>query len=433
MSSVSAAKIDRKTLRTRSTKLVNKLTPAYLDGLDINELNTNQFKIQKFLDSLFDLDKILNDELKNTNADEEVFLDSDELCQDYEDKLRNCYSAVVNKIKDISDRTQSNISQPIGSVHVPNRAKLMLPNLILPKFYADPLKDEHTCQTFVDTLEHLLSSYNLNDAEKYGMLEQQTFGRAKAMIQSLTLANRSYVTARTILLQSFAEEIPQKFATIKKFNSLKLKSDGDPYLFFAEFSKLIETAKEQKIDSDTFIQYCIWEALPVGMQDTIINVSQSSYPKLNEIRDHFLVASGRFEAQKSKKVSNQPVVSTHATHLKLDSSPYIKYKNVNKQGRVKLYCCFCESNEHSSAKCTRYGSVKIRKDRLIELQLCSKCLKSGHCSKSCNFKVSGKCHKCSRMHWSFLCDEKLTHRAIPALAASNENSTAVNVVTNTSD
>ncbi len=49
------------------------------------------------------------------------------------------------------------------------------------------------------------------------------------MIKSINLANKSYSSARVILLQSFAEVISQKFAIICKLISLKLKSDGDSF------------------------------------------------------------------------------------------------------------------------------------------------------------------------------------------------------------
>lgn len=443
MATVALAKVDRKNLRTRSTRLVNKLTPGYMDGLNINELNTEQFQLQKFISELKVLDQILNDDLRTTQATEDDLLEADDKCQDYENKLRTCLSAVSNKIKDISLPTPSAGASPIGTVYAHNRSKMMLPNLTLPKFYADTSKDDFTCQTFINTLEHLLANYNLNDTEKYGMLEQQTFGRAKAMIKSLTLANRSYATARAILLKSFAEEVPQKFATIKKFNALKLKSTGDPYLYYAEFAQLIEVAREQKIDCDTFMQYYIWEGVPTIMQDILINVSQSNYPKLGEIVDHFLVASGRFEAQRLSKSSSDPSVSSHATHLQASdpgvssqathlttsSSPQTKGTNATAPSKGKLSCCFCPSKGHTSARCPKYANSKTRRDRVTALKLCFKCLKSGHFSNSCTFQLNYPCRKCGKDHYSFLCDRSKTPNATAASPNKTANAPVSHLIT----
>ncbi len=405
--SVEAAKKERNTLRTRCTKLCQKLDTVYLASLDIDELNAKQTTVHKFLNRIVELDLLILDNLRNTEEHDDIIENAEVICDDYEDKLNRCSSKIKNKINEINAEPTASVNQPIGAAHAVNRTKLNLPTLSLPKFHADASKDEHTCQTFINTFEQLLTCYNLNETELYCLLEQQCAGRAKAMINSLTLRNRSYTAAKNILLLSFAEEVPQQYATIKKIHDLRLKPDGDPYVYFAEFTKLIETAKEQKIDNDTFIQYDIWSSIPTVMQDILINVSQKSYPKLNEIRDNFLVASGRFEAQRStKKIQTDMFVAAHAAHLKIENSPTNMKKNyVANQGNNRLNCCFCPSTEHSNSKCNKYVTVKSKKDRLIELKLCFQCLKSGHLSESCTFRVSGRCHKCSKFHWSFLCNK----------------------------
>lgn len=431
--SFEGAKKERGTLRTRCTKLYNKLDTLYINSLDINELNAKQITIQRFLKRIVELDLIILDNLRNTEEDN-IIEEEEESCDDYVDKLNQCSSKVQNKIKELNNTSSLNPpNQPLGTVHASNRTKLNLPILSLPKFHADPVKDEYTCQTFVSTLEQLLKCYNLNETEMYCMLEQQCAGRAKAMINSLTLSNRSYSTAKNILLLSFAEEVPQQYSTIKKIHNLKLKSDGDPYVYYAEFTKLIETAKEQNIDNDTFIQYHIWNSIPTVMQDILINVSQKSYPKLNEIKDSFLVASSRFEAQKStKKIQNDIVVASHATHLKTESGPKGNQKSTTNQSSNKFNCCFCPTTEHSNSKCSKYITVKDKRERIAELKLCFRCLKSGHLSRNCNFKVNGKCYKCSRFHWAFLCENVSSPATGGAKGESNTNVNTSTVLENDS-
>lgn len=414
MTTVEKATKERVTVRGLSTRLANKLTIDHLDNLDVNELTVQLAQVNKYLDKLQALDPILLDQID----DQDDYTVAYEECETYEHKLNKSQAMIRSAIKDKSSPVPATLSQPMGAAHAPNRAKMMLPNLTLPKFHADISKDDHTCQTFIDTLEYMIKAYNLNDMEYYGMLEQQTEGRAKAMIKSLTLKNRSYATAKKILLKSFAEETPQKFAVIKKLNSLKMKPDGDPYIFFSEFTKVVEMAKEQSIDFSTYMQWCIWEAVPPTMQDTLISVTQKNWPNLDEIEENFLTASSRYEAHKPKKVAkesvsshathsqqNDPNVSSLATHVKNNTGTIPKKTASSPTKNSKFFCSFCKVNGHKSVHCFKYNSVEKKRDRMGVLNLCFGCLRSGHRIADCKSKQTLKCNKCDGNHYSFICNK----------------------------
>lgn len=419
MSTLTSVKKELTKLRTLSTKLVNSLTEDCINGLRSAEAQVQANKIKSYLINFVPLNAKIMDDLIANGTDQEL-VDAEIKNESYNDKLNTCLIDLDARINALAAMQVAPPSMFIGTAHAINRSQLQLPKIPLPIFHADPSKDTYTCQNYFETIDQLLSSYGLGDQEKYSLLESHCRSRALTMIQSLSLRNRSYSTAKTILLKSFAEEVPQKFATIKKLSDLKLKSEGDPYIFYAEFTKLTETCIDQKIDRDTFIQYYIWNALPTSMQDTVIAISQSSYPKLKEIQNSFLAASSRFEAsQKVKRGTVDRTVVSHATCLKTEDnesvSDFNKSSYFGMNNNKKSICFFCPKSEnHSSARCTVYDTIDKKRKRVAELHLCFKCLRSGHLGRNCSFKMTGKCHKCQRLHWSFLCNRvSATNRALP--------------------
>ncbi len=394
-------------VRCKCTKLTNVLTSTVIDGLDFNESEVNLFKLEDCMKRINDLDRLYFDECMDSLSSNELIKIEVENDQ-YTDKLQLCISKVKSNIAYLNSLNTSTSGQQQGVAHSFMRTKLQLPNITLPIFSADPEIDQFTCQSFINSLEHLTKAYHLNDIEMFSILEKQTEKRANAMINSLTLSNRSYDTAKTILLSSFAEVTPQKHAIIKQFTNLKLKPDSDPYIFYAQFLKLLVMNDEQKIDLNDWHQYFIWNALSPSFQDTLISISKKTFPDLNEIKSNFINASSRFLGQKSKKRRDEIEMSTHisnvdteevilanATALKINSS----------SNKEKQICCFCSSKEHSNSKCDKFVSVTSKKSRILELNLCYKCLRKGHMQSACSFKLKSPCFKCNGKHWSFMCFE----------------------------
>merc|ERR1712105_150962 len=98
-----------------------------------------------------------------------------------------------------------------NSRNAPRHSRIKLPVLELPEFWADEHKDRLTCKRFFENFEHLTRSYNLNETERFNLLERQCKGRAKAMISSLNAVNQTYTLAKEILIEAFDNELPQKF------------------------------------------------------------------------------------------------------------------------------------------------------------------------------------------------------------------------------
>ena len=403
-----ALKAERATLRTRATKNLTKLQPNVIDNLDASDLDVNIKKVATYIDNLLKLDTNINAQLRLTESEGNM-VKLESICEDYEDKLRKLHfilKAKLNAYNAVQSQIQPN-SQSMGSAMGINRTKLHLPNIELPIFYADPKKDTLSCRAFIATLELMWNNYQLNSVEKYALLLKQCEKRAKTMVESLTLQNRSYDTAKSILLAAFDEVVPQQYSVIKQLTELKLKCKGDPYVYYSNFMKIVETLKEEKIDSNLMIQYFVWSGLPVDFQDQLITISQSSYPDLDSIKKHFLATCSRFEAHKENSKADMEV-SAHAMSLKTNKGndfkkPNSKFKKSNSQQNFAP-CCFCKSTLHKNSKCDKYDSAQAKQDRIREIKLCCKCLKtSDHIANECDFRLKSGCYYCSKPHWSFLC------------------------------
>jgi hypothetical protein len=145
---------------------------------------------------------------------------------------------------------------PRGVPH--GRSRVELPKIQLPEFWADTRHDKFTCKAFFESFENILQQYNLNEIELYNLLEKQCLGRAKAMITSLHVINQTYSKAKDILVRAFADEIPQNVSIIKKLTELHFEwGVDDPFLYYAEFTIIIDSFKDLSVDLNTIIVHFI--------------------------------------------------------------------------------------------------------------------------------------------------------------------------------
>ncbi len=161
-----------------------------------------------------------------------------------------------------------------------------------------------------------------------------------------------------------------------------------------------------KVDLNAILQYFIWEGLPSKFQDILVNILNKSYPDFQEINAKFLEASNRYQSQ----IKNYTRTSSH---IRQDVSNFATSLNTSTKGiRTHNVECIllCGKNNssvdanHNLSKCPVYESPNKKWERLKELNLCFKCMKQGHQANKCNFQSTGKCYKCGRFHWAFLCN-----------------------------
>lgn len=381
---------ERTSVRRQVTLKYNSLINS-VDSLEAAELSSYEGILNNYLQKLEKLDSVILQALRLDESVSQDTLDSQFAdCEDYTLKLQVLLNKIKLRLSGLGG-TAGSLGGSIGG----NKAKIKLPILHLPEFYADSKQDKFICKRFFELFEHLVKSYDLNEHEKFHLLEQQCHGRALVMISSIAVTQRTYSTAKQILIDAFAEEIPQKFEIIKEMSDLKFNwGKDDPYVFYAKIKKLIESIKDNGIDLDIILLYFIWSSLPTMFQDILVAITNKSYPSLNEVIGKFLEACSRYNSQiaHDTKPKNTSTANVFAASLNTKSSS---------EGKS---CLFCNSRSHKMAQCSKYVTVDDKVNRLKELSKCLKCFKSGHFSKTCKFQTSGNCNKCKKgKHWSFMC------------------------------
>ncbi|GFW11214.1 integrase catalytic domain-containing protein [Trichonephila clavipes] len=86
-------------------------------------------------------------------------------------------------------------------------------------------------------------------------------------------------------------------------------------------------------------------------------------------------------------------------------------------GRRNFRCIFCDK-PHNSSECFSARKLPLEEKRklLVQKHACFRCLKTGHVSRSCKYKV--KCLSCDKNHYTIMCADKES-------AKSNDENTIV--------
>ncbi|GFT03027.1 putative RNA-directed DNA polymerase from transposon X-element [Trichonephila clavipes] len=86
-------------------------------------------------------------------------------------------------------------------------------------------------------------------------------------------------------------------------------------------------------------------------------------------------------------------------------------------GRRNFRCIFCDK-PHNSSECFSARKLPLEEKRklLVQKHACFRCLKTGHVSRSCKYKV--KCLSCDKNHYTIMCADKES-------AKSNDENTVV--------
>ncbi|GFV16575.1 putative RNA-directed DNA polymerase from transposon X-element [Trichonephila clavipes] len=86
-------------------------------------------------------------------------------------------------------------------------------------------------------------------------------------------------------------------------------------------------------------------------------------------------------------------------------------------GRRNFRCIFCDK-PHNFSECFSARKLPLEEKRklLVQKHACLRCLKTGHVSRSCKYKV--KCLSCDKSHYTIMCADR-------EFAKSNDESTVV--------
>lgn len=384
----------RQYTRQRVTKLCTKIS------LEFETLNT--FQRNAYVDRLYVLrstlsaldQAILDICLEEEKTEEQL----DILAKD-EDHYEELFADTLSRLK--TDHAENNAeSNVVQNVRSQGTHKLKLPQVSFPKF--SNAKGENL-QKFLKEFESTISTHNLTSYVKFTYLKDQLGGAPRMMINSLSVTEQLYETAKDLLIQSFDSASTSKYNIIQKLAELKLPIGSEPYGFIAEMRTVISDFASLDITVDDMLQYFIWEGLNIDFQSHLVGITNKSKPNLTEISSNIFEAKDRYIKQNERKVKQKPF-GMHASTIPGSATALA----VNVEPRKPSYLCFlCSSDkqisDHAMTHCPIYDNPQKKIDKLKNLKACTKCSFRSHTTADCSFKFKSDCRHCKGKHMSYLC------------------------------
>jgi hypothetical protein len=362
----------RKRLRTSLTKFHQKIASS-LDSIDRKEKLSLLAKLEKIEVELDDLDKKVLESLYAAKKSDSEVDEEHTACEEYNTKLLDL---LISLRKSLNNSDSS--SAPGNSSAAQSTGRLKLPTIELPEFSNAPDKNLHN---FFSTFENIVQKFNLNNQEKFLLLQGRLKGSPLTLINSLNSSDRSYSIAKELLENAFASKIVSKYDAIRRLADLCKNQAGDVYSYVGQM-RIIQ-----------------------DLQSQLISITNNNKLTLNEINKNIFKAIDRVNEIKDGKGKSKvpsPSSSSNASNS-LASNINLVSNDKRKDSNGKLFCKFCldSSAKHGTWDCTKYTTNDSKRDKLKELNACLKCACS-HRTEDCHFKFGQKC-KCGQWHFSFLC------------------------------
>ena len=417
---------------TQSSNFKNVLTLVKKRGpkratitkfINNNKNNLTSFSINELKGLINNLKTKLKDIIEIDNEILNLYAECDEFTFEGSEKLSSkndfytlALDTLLNEVESFINPTQitsSNISHSETGF-----SGLKRPEVQLPEFDGKPEEFER----FITNFEEIMDRENYNKYARHSCLLRQLKGTAKILIQKSPVADMDYDMAKELLTDAFANKTLQQFSVIEKLSKLKLQTDfygwiGDARLIESQLDSLDITNK-------VFAQYFLWNGLPEQYKHQYINITNKTYPTLDEILKHSFEIQNRMKEGgfvrvnanvHSKTSSNASHTIQNTSHIEKKTVSLATNIDMNESGsnaEVKkraMYCSICQAlktsdyTEHRLLNCPNYKTAESKLGKLKELGGCVKCGYVNHTIDSCRFKFTQKCRNCNKWHFTFLC------------------------------
>ena len=384
-------------IRAQITKLNDKVKSS-INELTSDEVSSLFTRLEHLESELVKHNNTISMKVFDEHGDSDAFTSELETSDEYSEKICACKSLLQSRKVETDQRASSSPSLAIA------KSKLKLPEIPLPKYsYA---KGE-TLLSFLSAFESIVRSYHLSSYERFVYLKRQLQGPPLILVESLELAKQSYECAVELLKKAFASDISQKFDAIQRLRDLKCANK--PYEFISEMRLIKELFSSLKIDSNTVLQFFVWQGLTSELQTQLINICNNNKPTLVEIEDNIFKALDRLSElnnkprNQSKFRSDEQIEDRNVTNFaaRVDA----KNCDVKKNG----FCSLCSDKSgpkvtsHTTRECPKYPTPKSKCDRLDSILACTLCGFLNHQTDDCFYKFRQTCLKCKGLHMTFLC------------------------------
>ncbi|GFS54439.1 putative RNA-directed DNA polymerase from transposon X-element [Trichonephila clavipes] len=344
--------------------------------------------------------------------------------EEYQDKFCQIFS-----ILEASQEQNILVSKENNSVQ---KRKFKLPKLELRKFSGEP-KDY---LAFWSQFEKIHKDATIAE-DKFQYLLQCLVPDSKAarLVSSFPPTKNNYLKAITQLKERFGRDELLVQIYVRDFLSIVMKNAAGRIkvdlseLYDLLESKLmaLESLGRTKEKFAEFLEPLVESCLPENVhrawersrsvEDSSPQDSARSLDKLlcflrNEVQSEEMIKLARTGLGASR-------VSHPRSHPdEVDCSTAAALVNFqDNSGRRNFRCIFCDK-PHNSSECFSARKLPLEEKRklLVQKHACFRCLKTGHVSRSCKYKV--KCLSCDKNHYTIMCADKES-------AKSNDENTVI--------
>lgn len=335
-------KDNRRYLRTKATKRCN-----------IVKTNIQHFSFDQCTNEIADLETLRtqltksNDEVskgiwlhvKDRNELDAELADIDK----YDEQIVQTQRLLTTRIKDVSVAQIPSAAPNQEFARISSQLKL--PQLPLPQYSHS---EGESLDSFFTNFENIISKYSLSPFEKFVFLERQLSKEPLTLIKSLQGSEQSYDSAKELLIKAFASPLTQKYDIIKRLAKLHWSQNDDPFVFISEMRIILQTFNKLNINTNDVLQYFVWSALPIKMQNQFIHITNTNKPSLNEIEEKMFEAVERYQSMNkhSNTEKSKPAQNTTATTNNFAANVHFREKHeINKFKKCVLCSIDGESSE----------------------------------------------------------------------------------------
>ena len=240
----------------------------------------------------------------------------------------------------------------------------------------------------------------ISEISKFNYLLELVKGKPRDDVLGLPHTVDGYEEAKRILVQNYGRDSKVHKALIKELESIqpvtsihKLEQVHD---FYNKLSRIVRTLTTmKKLETAQSTVYTLMDKL--GPVREVIVQKDDDWEEwgLEELVEHL-----------RRYIERNPLQTDATTHIVTKEEKPARYGRRDqdkllfnvKQG--KSICIYCDSTEHSSAKCTRVLDVVSRREVLKRKRACFNCATPGHQASSCRARG---CHRCGQKHHTTIC------------------------------
>ncbi|GFT00488.1 putative RNA-directed DNA polymerase from transposon X-element [Trichonephila clavipes] len=420
-------KAKRKSLRAAFSMCCNGISNRIeTETLSRNEVNALYKQLQDKFSRLETIQEEISDLLLTCHDLKNTYQEDFSKAEEYRDKFCQIFS-----ILEASQEQQILVSEENNSVQ---KRKFKLPKLELRTFSGEP-KDY---LAFWSQFEKIHMDATIAEEDKFQYLLQCLVPDSKAarLVSSFPPTKNNYLKAITQLKERFGRDellvqiyVRDLLSIVMKNAAGRIKGDLSELYDLLE-SKLmaLESLGRTKEKFAEFLEPLVESCLPENVlrawersrsvEDSSPQDSARSLDKLlcflrNEVQSEEMIKLARTGLGASR-VSHHP--RSHPDEADCSTAAALVNFQDN-SGRRNFRCIFCDK-PHNSSECFSARKLPLEEKRklLVQKHACFRCLKTGHVSRSCKYKV--KCLSCDKNHYTIMCADKES-------AKSNDENTVV--------